>query len=162
MSGGRARPNGLLFVFLPGTAGRPSCCQLLLRGAAALGYHAIGLTYSNRTAVGRRCLDDLRCYGTVRRNVFDGTHPSSASAIPRQDGVQRRLTALLGYLARHDPAEGWQRFLAAGQPRYRAIVLGGHSQGGGEAAFIGSIDQLAGVITLSSPPDTDSAAQRRG
>ncbi len=33
--------------------------------------------------------------------------------------------------------------------------MSGHSQGGGEAAFIGTIRRLRGVVTLSSPPDTN-------
>jgi hypothetical protein len=150
-------PNGMLFVFLPGTGGTPACCQLLLRQAVALGYHAIGLTYNNETAVGDRCLDNLACYGAVRQNVFNATEPSRWIALPADDGVQQRLAALLAYLARHYPAEGWARFLTGTVPQYASIVVGGHSQGGGEAAFAGSVQRVAGVITLSSPPDTDSS-----
>jgi hypothetical protein len=152
----RRNANGRLFVFLAGSGGSPSCCQLLLRQAAASGYLVIGLTYDNQTTVGVRCLNDLACYGTVRRNVFDGSDPSAYSAIPRQDGVEQRLTGLLAYLAYHYPAEGWGALERRGAPRWGQIVLGGHSQGGGEAAFIGTVRPLRGEVTLSSPPDTDS------
>lgn len=37
--------------------------------------------------------------------------------------------------------------------------MSGHSQGGGEAAFIGAIRSLRGVVTLSSPPDTNLSHQ---
>lgn len=151
--------NGLLFVFLPGTGGQPACCRDLLQTAAQLGYHAIGLTYDNQTAVGARCLNDLACYGQVRRNVFDGSDPGPASTVPPRDGIDNRLVALLGFLARRYPAEGWARFLRGGRVDYRLVVLGGHSQGGGEAAFIGALQALAGEVTLSSPPDTDSSHQ---
>lgn len=149
------RQNGLLVVFLPGTGGKPGCCQLFLRQAALLGFHAIGLQYNNQTAVGAKCLNSLRCFGTVRQNVFDGTDPTPRSAIPPRDGVEHRLSALLSYLVRRYPGEGWGQFLLGAVPRWGSIVISGHSQGGGEAAFIGAERGLSGVVTLSSPPDTD-------
>lgn len=151
--------NGYLFVFLSGTGGRPSCCRLLLRQAAMEGFHVIGLTYNNQTAVGARCQDNLGCYGTVRHNVFDGSHRSIYSSLPARDGVEHRLAAVIGYLTRHHHLEGWGQFVNGYQPDYARIVFGGHSQGGGEAAFIGSTRPLVGVVTFSSPPDTNSAHQ---
>ena len=151
--------NGRLVVFLPGTGGQPSCCRMFLTEAATLGFHAIGLTYNNTVAVGTKCTNNLDCYGQVRHNVFDGSDPSAYSAIPPTDGVEHRLTALLAYLARTYPTEGWATFLASGVLAYAAIVGTGHSQGGGEAAFIGTLRRLAGVVSLSSPPDTNDQDQ---
>jgi hypothetical protein len=37
--------------------------------------------------------------------------------------------------------------------------MSGHSQGGGEAAFIGAERQLVGVVTFSSPPDPNDQHQ---
>lgn len=159
MAGPRSRSNGLLVVFLPGTGGKPACCQLFLREAVSLGYHAIGLTYNNDAAVGSVCLNDLGCFGLVRRNRFDGTSPSAYSSLPPQDGIASRLTAVLSYLRAHYPHEGWGSFVRRGAPVWSHIVVAGHSQGGGEAAFIGTIRRLRGVITLSSPPDTNLSRQ---
>lgn len=154
-----SKASAVLVVFLPGTGGDPSCCTLFLRRAVSLGYRAIGLTYDNQTAVGARCLDNLRCFGTVRWNVFDGSHPSAYSYLPPRDGIKDRLASLLAYLAARYPGEGWARFLRAGEPVWSSIVISGHSQGGGEAAFIGSVRRMRGVATLSSPPDTDLSHQ---
>jgi hypothetical protein len=159
MTGPRSHSNGLLLVFLPGTGGKPGCCQLFLREAVSLGYHALGLTYNNGTAVGAVCLNDLSCFGLVRRNRFDGTSASGYSSLPAQDGIASRLSSLLSYLGRHSPHEGWGRFLRHGAPDWSHTVVAGHSQGGGEAAFIGTIRRLRGVITLSSPPDTNLSHQ---
>ncbi|MBV8160844.1 MAG: hypothetical protein JO265_07975, partial [Acidimicrobiia bacterium] len=134
-------------------------CEMFLDEAAALGFHAVGLTYNNTVAVGSRCLNNLACYGTVRHNVFDGSQPSAYSAVPPADGVEHRLSALLGYLARTYPGEGWGSFLVGGRVGYGSIVMSGHSQGGGEAAFIGTLRPLAGVVSLSSPPDTNDQHQ---
>jgi hypothetical protein len=153
--GPRASWNGLLLVFLPGSGGQPACCSMFLDEAATLGYHAVGLTYDNTVAVGSRCLNDLSCYGAVRQDVFDGSDPTAPTAIVPRDGVEHRLAALLATLARTHPGDGWGAFVAHGKPQYRSIVLAGHSQGGGEAAFIGTRRPLRGVISLSSPPDTN-------
>ena len=148
--------NGKLVVFLPGTGDEPSCCRLFLTQAAGLGFHVIGLTYDNSTAVGLQCLNDLSCYGTVHQDVFTGADHSRYSRVRPRDGVEHRLVALLSYLRRTYPDEGWGHFLAGGLPAYADIVMAGHSQGGAEAAFIASRRRVAGVVMLSSPPDTDS------
>jgi hypothetical protein len=153
--GPRSSWNGLLLVFLPGSGGQPVCCRLFLDEAATLGYHTIGLTYDNTIAVGSRCRNDLSCYGAVRLNVFDGSDPTAPTGVVPRDGVEHRLAALLATLARTHPGDGWGAFVAHGRPEYRSIVFAGHSQGGGEAAFIGTVRQLRGVISLSSPPDTN-------
>lgn len=155
MPGARAGWNGRLVVFLPGTGDDPSCCQMFLTEAADLGFHVIGLSYDNSTAVALRCGNDLSCYGTVHQNVFTGTDASSDSKVPPEDGIDHRLITLLSYLQRSFPGGGWGRFLSHGLPRYGSIVMAGHSQGGAEAAFIATQRTVAGVVTLSSPPDTD-------
>jgi hypothetical protein len=154
----RRRSNGRLLVFLPGTDAKPSCCELFLRETARLGYRAIGLTYPNGESVTARCRDDLGCYGRVRQNVFDGRSASAASSLPASNAVQHRLTALIRYLARRHPREGWSRFLRHGRPDYRRIVFAGHSQGGGEAAYIARVRRLAGVVMLSAPVDAVAGA----
>ena len=155
MAGAQRQSNGLLLVFLPGTGGKPACCQLFLREAVSLGYHAVGLTYNNDTAVGAVCLNNPDCFSLVRRNRFDGSSSSAYSSLPSQDGIATRIKSLLSYLGAHYPREGWGRFLRHGAPVWSSVVVAGHSQGGGEAAFIGTVKHLRGVITLSSPPDTN-------
>ena len=151
--------NNLLVVFLPGSGGQPSCCEMFLTEAASLGFHVIGLTYDNATSIGSRCENDLSCYGTVRQNVFNGTDPSVYSQVEPEDGIEHRLVALLSYLGRRHRSQEWRAFLSGGLPDYAKTVFTGHSQGGGEAAFIGIERALAGVVSLSSPPDTNSADQ---
>ncbi len=159
MVGARSTWNGKLVLFLPGSGGKPACCTDFLQAAAGLGFHVIGLTYDNATAVGSRCLDNLSCYGEVRQNVFNGTDPTPYSALTPQEGIEARLAATLRYLGRKYPDEQWTRFVAKRLPAYGSIVMSGHSQGGGEAAFIGTERRLLGVILLSSPPDTNSEHQ---
>ena len=158
MVGPESTWNGLLVVFLPGSGAQPKCCLDFLALAASLGFHVIGLTYDNSAAVARRCRDDLACYGEERRNIFNGGTPTAHLTTPPHDTIQHRLVALLSYLNALYPDEGWAPYLPSSSsvPDYSRIVMTGHSQGGGEAAFIGTVRMVKGVVALSSPPDTNS------
>ena len=153
-----ARSNGELFVFFPGTGGQPDCCTLLVEAAARLGYHAIGLTYQNTQAVGELCKNDLTCYGTVRLDDFNGTDPSSFSDVAPDQSIAARLADLLSYLASKYPSEGWSPFLDGAQVNWGVTVVAGHSQGGGDAAFIAKVERTEGVVMLSSVVDSTSTS----
>ena len=58
-------------------------------------------------AVGELCKNDLTCYGTVRRDDFNGTDPSSFSDVAPDQSIAARLADLLSYLASKYPSEGW-------------------------------------------------------
>jgi hypothetical protein len=148
--------NGELFLFLPGTGGQPSCCQDLLETAARTGFLAIGLTYDNSQAVGKICLDDLNCYTTVRQDDFDGSAPSSFADVSPANSIQSRVVDLLRYLAATHPSQGWDQFLDGSTPAWSKIVVSGHSQGGGDAAYIAKVRSVEGVVMLAS--DVDSTA----
>ena len=148
--------NGELFLFLPGTGGQPECCQDLLETAAETGFLAIGLTYPNTEAVGKICLNDLSCYGIVRQNDFDGSAPSTFSDITPANSIQSRLVDLLLYLAARHPRQGWGQFLDGPTPVWSRIVVAGHSQGGGDAAYVAKIRRVEGVVMLSSPVDSSA------
>jgi hypothetical protein len=154
-----ARSNGELFVFFPGTGGQPDCCTLLVEAAARLGYHAIGLTYQNTRAVGELCKNDLTCYGTVRLDDFNGTDPNSFSDVAPDQSIAARLADLLSYLASKYPSEGWSPFLDGAQVNWGMTVVAGHSQGGGDAAFIAKVERTEGVVMLSSVVDSTSSTQ---
>jgi len=150
------RSNGELFVFLPGTAGQPGCCTNLLDTAAETGYHAIGLTYPNATAVGTVCRNNLSCYETVRQDDFDGTDPNPYVHVAATNAIQARLADLLHYLSIQYPSERWSQFMTGATPTWRRIVVGGHSQGGGDAAYIAKIRDVEGVVMLSSDVDSST------
>ena len=162
-----SKSNGRLFVFLPGTGAVPNEYQDVLVAAENLGYHVIGLSYPNGATAGANLLaeeltlicgdksaSDLPCWTAVRANRFLGTpEPASTPHDPYEvkgsddNAIQPRLESLLTYL-------GWSQYITAGGlPNYAKIVFGGHSQGGGEAAYIGSRVRTAGVLIFSSPDD---------
>lgn len=148
--------NGELFVFLPGTGGQPDCCRDLIETAARTGFLAVGLAYLNAQAVGRICGDDLTCYATVRQDDFDGSAPSPFSHVDATDSIQARLVDLLRYLASSHPSQGWEQFIDGAAPAWSRIVVAGHSQGGGDAAYIAKIRQVEGVVLLAAPVDSST------
>lgn len=155
-----ATPKNKLFVFLPGTGGVPSAIQGILREGARRGYHVIGLTYDNGTEVNQYCASstDASCWGNVRNEIIYGQDTSPLVTVSAADSVVGRLNALLSYLTTTYPNQGWDRYFSAGSPVWSTIVVGGHSQGAGDAAYLAKGESLAGVCTFDSPDDGNARA----
>ncbi|HEY6459711.1 MAG TPA: hypothetical protein VIY73_06155 [Polyangiaceae bacterium] len=143
------KKNGKLFVFLPGTHGKPSNVENILALAAEHGYLTIGLSYPDDVAAAG-CRSDLACYGAFRQRAFDGTGGSRLVDVSPANAIENRLVKLLEHLDASAPGEGWGAFLAGGKPVYGSIAFAGHSQGGGHAAFIAMQHPVARVIMFSS------------
>lgn len=149
-------PDGPLLLFLPATRAVPQDYTAFLHMAAGIGYHVLGLTYWNTGhSVARTCGANPRCYTQVQTNRLDGTHPSVFSRVPARGGILHRFDAAIAAAQRSDPAGGWRRYLSDGRPVWSRIVVAGHSQGGGEAAFIAHLHRVQGVLMFSSPVDDD-------
>ncbi len=141
-----------LFVFLPGSFGQPRRCQHLLRIAAQLGFHVIGLRYPNSWTVHSLCSEsaDSTCHFKVRFEIVEGVDLSPLVDITPANSIHNRLRALLQYLVQHFPDEGWEQFLSEdGDIRWERILIGGHSQGGGHAALIGKYYRVARVLMFA-------------
>lgn len=147
--------RGKLFVFLPGTGAVPTMQQLVLATMAGRGYHAVGLTYPNSTAVGVLCADDTDpdCFWDVRREVITGTNTSPRLVVTPANAIVNRLARLLQHLHATYPTEGWGQFLAAGNPDWSRVTLAGHSQGGGHVGVLAKLVVLDRAVYFSSPAD---------
>jgi hypothetical protein len=145
--------NGKLLVFLPGSGASPQGYDDILEAAATGGYRAIGLTYNNAAPASTKCIRKPSCFGPLHQRVFNGTGSSSVSRVSPADGVAHRLASLLGYLSARYPAEGWSAYLNNGATRWSSVVIAGHSQGAGEAAYIASIRKVAGVLLFAGVVD---------
>lgn len=152
--------KGKLFVFLAGTNGVPRLYQDILREGAVRGYHVIGLTYVNGTEVHDYCATSTNpaCWGNVRSEIIYGNGTTNLLTVTPANSIVGRLSALLTYLSATYPSDNWSQFLSAGAPAWAKIVVGGHSQGAGHAAYLAKGQSLAGVCAFDSPDDGSLAS----
>jgi hypothetical protein len=154
----RSVATGPLLLFLPATGHVPRDYRAFLNTASSLGYHVLALDYWNLgLSVARTCGGDPHCYGDVQANRFDGRSPGRFSAVRPSDSILARLTHSLRMLRERDPNGGWQRYLTGDHVRWNRIVLAGHSQGGGESAWIANRHVVQGVLMFASPVAVDGA-----
>jgi hypothetical protein len=161
----RAKPNGQLLLFMPGTGGEPPGPKAFLSAAADAGYHVISLAYNDDISVAVYCpmkpnpacsavFRGMRLYGnqTLGNAAVDNTPPES---------IVNRLVKLLQYLDHNHPNNDWGGYIENGQPNWRRIVVCGQSQGAGMAAFVAKQHEVARVILFSSPWDYVQRGERR-
>lgn len=157
-----ATARGRLFVMLPGTGAMPRNYRSVVRTGAARGYHSIGLTYVNATAVGELCsttTNDLDCAGNARREIITGENLSTLIAVDADNAITGRLTALLTNLHRTYPTEGWGQFLRGGTVDWSLVTVAGHSQGAGHAAYMAKLYSLDRSVMFSGPADVPATGQ---
>jgi len=145
---------GTLLVYYPGTQGRPDQYSALLRRAAALGYHAIGLAYDNTASINfdicpgqpETCHEDARL--EILLGIESGYSPPNVNP---ENAVFERLFRLLQYLNQRWPDEGWGAYLeTSGALEWSRIAFGGHSQGGGHAAMTAKLHSVARVLLFDA------------
>lgn len=144
-----------LFVMLPGSGAIPRFYREVVRTGASRGYHAVGLTYPNDTAVFDLCVPspDPDCAGNTRREILTGEDLSPVVSVNRDGSIIGRLEDLIRYLDRTFPTEGWGQLLISGQLDWSRITVAGHSQGSGHAAYLGKLFSLERIVMFSGPSD---------
>lgn len=121
---------------------------------AAMGYHVISIDYPNNV-ISTTCStsSDSSCFDNFRQEINFGTPVSDVVEVDSVNSIVNRVSKLLVYLAAHDPQGKWDAFLNGRQPRWDKIIVAGHSQGAGHAAYPGKCFHLAGVLMFSGPQD---------
>lgn len=155
--------NGVpLALFLPGTHGKPRNAIGLLNVVANQGYRVIGLSYNDDPAAVQICPrnPNPNCFARFRAMRTFGQGPAPVSN-PYNESIEARLVALLRYLEREHPSEGWSQYLdGAGHPLWSQIVVSGLSQGAGMAAYIAKLRPVYRVVLFSSPWDFVGRSRR--
>jgi hypothetical protein len=156
LSRGKADKGAPLAIYLPGSGGRPDNVALLLRVIAEQGYRVIGLSYNDLPAVAQLCPADPEPDCSLKfREVRTFGGAGGPVANPQNEAVVPRVVALLRYLDKEHPGEGWGDYLdASGQPAWGRILVSGLSQGAGMAALIAKRYPVYRVVLFSSPWDT--------
>lgn len=128
-----------LLVFFPGTGGDPDDYEYFVEEAAALGMHAIGLSYVNPRSINLQICPrdpDPECHEKGRREAIFGEDQHPGMNIDEANSILNRLVQLLRYLDENQPTAGWDQYLDGDAPRWDRIVVSGHSQGAGMAAYL--------------------------
>jgi hypothetical protein len=151
---GKPRPE--LVVFLPASGGVPEKVSTFLSTIASDGFRVIGLTYNDNEEVDQVCepTNSVACAGDLRRERMYGDVANAAKPIPANEAAVHRLEKLLAYLVKTQPNQGWETYLTpSGAPNWPHIIVTGHSQGSGMAAFLCKIEECARVVLFSGPVD---------
>lgn len=141
-----------LFVFFPGTGGSPEFYKLIVKRAAALGYHAIGLMYPNGSELysWSAANPDNTQFGKCRQEIFDGTNQTLGVTVDGNNCIKGRLNKLLIYLSTQYPTLNFQQFINGNDVFWNKCVLAGHSQGGGHAFYIAKRVAVDKTIAFAS------------
>ena len=144
-----------LLVFFGGTGSSPEQYVALRNFAAEEGFTVISLSYMNEVATASlRNLAEREIFGHYREEICFGTPISDQVMVDSANSIHNRLVKLLQYLERNRPMEQWGRFL----DQYRQIlwsdlILAGHSQGAGHAAYLAKHFAVNRVVMFSGPND---------
>lgn len=143
-----------LFLFLVGTGSTAISSLNIDSVFAGWGYHAISLDYENNV-LAASCAHslDASTFGRYREAIVTGAPVSEKIQISPVNSILTRFQRLLAYLAKNDPNGGWKEFLHNGQPVWNRIIVAGHSQGAGHAAYIGKLFRVDRVLMFSGPQD---------
>jgi predicted esterase len=148
-------PKATLLVFFSGTGGTPMSGWPFMEAGANAGYRVIGLQYDNGLSVPQTCgkNPDVTCSDRFREKRIFGDGVSNEIDDLPAESVVNRLTKLLQYLDAHHHKEGWGQYMRNREIDWERIVVSGHSQGGGVAAYIAKKEVVARVIVLSGAWD---------
>ncbi|HTV42183.1 MAG TPA: hypothetical protein VMF08_16550 [Candidatus Sulfotelmatobacter sp.] len=148
--------NHRLFFFIGGTGSNPAGSLPIDRTFAKSGFHVVSIDYENNlitTALAHS--HDPSAFGHYRDAIVTGAPVSDRIKVDPANSILNRFQKLLIYLAQHDPKGGWNEFINEknGKPAWDRIVVGGHSQGSGHAAYIGKLFHVDRVLMFSGPQD---------
>jgi dienelactone hydrolase len=140
-----------LLLFLPGTSGVASRPMDFLRDAADAGYRVVSLSYNDEPSVEQACsrTSSRSCPALVRTRRIFGDEVTDRIDDKRSECIVGRLVALLRSLDRLHKRQNWGEYLHGSEPDWTRIVVVGHSQGGGMAAFIAKTNLVARVVMFS-------------
>lgn len=145
-----------LYLFMGGSNSSSSVDYNGLRlHAANLGYDVINLSYPNTVAVASMAdSNDSLVFDKYRQELCFGTPVSDEVAVDTLNSISTRTLKLIQYLDQSYPADGWGQYLAAPNALdWSKIIVGGHSQGSGHAAYLAKHFLVDRVLMFAGPND---------
>lgn len=150
----QAAQRDKLFLFIGGTGSKATNSLGIDRTFAKWGYHAISIDYENNLiTVALAHSRDTTAFDRYRDAIVTGAPVSNRIKVDPANSILNRFQKMLAYLVKHDPNGGWSEFIKDGQPLWSRIIVAGHSQGSGHAAYIGKMFDVDRVLIFSGPQD---------
>jgi len=145
-----------LYLFIGGTRSSSSEAYTGLRlHAASLGFDFVNLSYPNTVAAAS--LDnnnDSLAFNNYRQEICFGTPISDAVTVDSLNSIATRTLKLIQYLSTANPSENWGQYLATPNTiDWTKVVVGGHSQGAGHAAYLAKQFLVDRVLMFAGPND---------
>ncbi|PIS10939.1 MAG: hypothetical protein COT73_06635 [Bdellovibrio sp. CG10_big_fil_rev_8_21_14_0_10_47_8] len=160
-SDGESQKN-LLLVSLGGTNSMPADFREFQETAVVLGFHGVSIDYPNQV-VSTSCRGkNPDCFDHFRQEIVAGDSVSNLIEVNRSNSIENRIEKLILYLASQD-RDQWGPFLCPDSNSKKEsvcwdrLVLLGHSQGTGHAAFLAKRHEVHGVILVAGPQDGGEA-----
>ena len=145
-----------LFLFLGGTKSSSSKDYNALRlHAANLGFDFINLSYPNSVAAAslKNNADSL-AFNKYRQELCFGTPESDEVVVDSFNSIYTRTLKLLEYLKAAKPSQNWGQYLTETNTiLWSKIIIGGHSQGAGHAAYLAKRFRVERALMFSGPND---------
>lgn len=144
----------LLIFMIQGTGASASDYLPVDKVFAEMGYHVIGVDYMN-DVISTVCLHskDSACAGDFRKEIITGDQVSNVVQVDSANSLLNRFKTFLQYLIKTDPKGDWHEFMAHNKPVWKDIIVAGHSQGAGHAAYLGKMFKVNKVLIFSGPQD---------
>lgn len=155
--------NDKLLLHFVGSFDNPASTILFPTLATELGYKAINLKYPNGTPAITACGNSTEsdCFQGFREEIIYGSDLNPDLEVDTNNCILNRTKKLLLYLEANFPSENWGSFLLPNNEiNWSKIVVSGHSQGGGHAAYIAKKHLVSGVLMFASPNDYSTTFSR--
>lgn len=150
-------PNGTLLITIGGTNSTPDELLGMQKAAAEQGYHSIGIDYPNQV-ISTACRESLDkdCFSKFRAEIVLGQPVSAVADVNATNCISHRIGALLKFLVKWDPDGHWWQFYN-GQVLWDKVVVAGHSQGSGHAAYLAKVHRVRRCILVAGPQDSSKS-----
>lgn len=147
--------SGTLVITIGGTGSRPDEFTPVHAWAAQLGHDVWALDYFNGViCTSCRSHTDPTCFDRYRRELMLGDTSSEVVTMEETNAILHRLRALANYQAgRHSH---WRRYWTGNDLRWDRVILVGHSQGAGHAAYLAKLFAVKRVVMTGGPHDVGS------
>ena len=144
-----------LFLFIGGSNSETRNYKRIAEFAGNLGFDVINMAYPNSvTAVSLANSSDSLVFDNYRQEIAYGTNLSAAVSVDSLNAIYTRLVHLLNYLETTYPSQNWSQYLATSKTlNWSKIIVGGHSQGAGHAAYLAKYESVERVLMFSGPND---------